>query len=109
LYAIVAFAVGQRTREIGIRTALGADHRQVVRMFFWRGVRLSLAGLLIGLSLCLVVVRIMWVVQGADANSATMLLAAAIAAIVVAVAAAATWVPARRAAAVDPLHVLRAE
>jgi putative ABC transport system permease protein len=109
LYAIVAFAVGQRTREIGIRTALGADHRHVVRMFFWRGLRLSFVGLVIGLSLCLVVLRVMWIVQGNDPGASMTLLAAAIAAVVVAVAAAATWIPARRAAAVDPLRVLRAE
>jgi ABC-type antimicrobial peptide transport system permease subunit len=48
LYAIVSFAVNQRTREIGIRTALGADAREVVRMFFTKGLRLSLIGLAIG-------------------------------------------------------------
>jgi predicted lysophospholipase L1 biosynthesis ABC-type transport system permease subunit len=48
LYAVVAFAVGQRVREIGIRTALGAGSRQVVRLFVRRGLSLCLFGLVIG-------------------------------------------------------------
>src|SRR4029453_9083426 len=51
LYAVVAFAVGQRVREIGIRTALGAEGRHVVRLFVGRGLRLCLAGLVLGLAL----------------------------------------------------------
>jgi len=51
LYAVVAFAVGQRVREIGIRTALGAESRQVVALFVRRGLSLSLFGLVIGLLL----------------------------------------------------------
>ena len=108
LYAVVAFAVGQRTREIGIRTALGADHRQIVGMFFLRGLRLSFVGLLIGLTLSIVVVRIIAVSVGNN-SPGTMALAIVVASVVVGVASIATWVPARRAASIDPLSALRAE
>ena len=59
LYAVVAFAVRQRVREIGIRTALGADRQQVVGWFLLRGLKLSLAGMTLGLTLSVIVVRLM--------------------------------------------------
>ena len=64
LYAVVAFAVGQRVREIGIRTALGAGSRQVVGLFVRRGLRLCLFGLIIGLALGIGGVRVISAVQG---------------------------------------------
>ena len=64
LYAVVAFAVGQRVREIGIRTALGAGSRQVVGLFVRRGLRLGLFGLVIGLALGIAGVRVMSAVEG---------------------------------------------
>ncbi|MGH7553919.1 MAG: FtsX-like permease family protein, partial [Longimicrobiales bacterium] len=109
LYAVVAFAVGQRTREIGIRTALGADRRQVVSMFFFRGLRLSLVGLLIGLTLSLAVVRLIALSDGDSPPAGVTLLAIVVACVVVGVASIATWVPACRAASIDPLGALRAE
>ena len=48
LYAVIAFSVGQRNREIGIRIALGAAQRQVVRLFVCQGLRLAAVGLIIG-------------------------------------------------------------
>jgi hypothetical protein len=109
LYAVVSFAVGQRTREIGIRTAMGADPRQVVGMFFFRGLRLSVSGLLIGLTLSVIVVRAMTLAEGRDADSGIFGIGAAVAIAVVIVASLATWIPARRAARVDPLTMLRVE
>lgn len=108
LYAVVAFAVGQRLREIGIRTALGADPRRVTRMFFVRGLRLSFLGLVIGLTLSYVFVRIMHVMGAgaSDSGPDARLLGALVAAVVLAVASVATWIPARRAACVDPVRVL---
>jgi ABC-type lipoprotein release transport system permease subunit len=108
LYAIVSFAVGQRAREIGIRTALGATRSDVIGLFFHRGLKLSLVGLVIGLPLSMVALRI--ISRWADIVTVSApLLAAIIATFVMGIAALATWIPARRAAGVDPLSSLRAE
>jgi predicted permease len=109
LYAVVAFAARQRAREIGIRAALGADRQQVVRLFLIRGLRLSVAGMVVGLTLSLIVVRLMTALKGEDPPSGLVGLAAAIAAIAITVTVLATWIPSRRAAAIDPLLALRAE
>jgi putative ABC transport system permease protein len=109
LYAVVAFAVGQRTREIGIRTALGAGRRQVVGMFVVRGLRLGLAGLALGLTLSVAVVRIVGLAAGTEPQHGIIGLAALVASIVIGVALLAAWIPARRAARIDPLDALRVE
>ena len=109
LYAVVAFAVRQRVREIGIRTALGADGQQVVGWFVMRGIKLSVAGMAVGLSLSVVVVRLIAVLQSDDPPSGILGLAAVIACLAIAVALIATWIPARRAATIDPLLALRTE
>ena len=110
LYAVVAFAVSQRTREIGIRTALGARRNQIVGLFFSTGLRLSLFGLLLGLPLGLIVFRFMLdLITAGTGQIKSVPIALSVAVGVLVVAAIATWVPARRAAAVDPLISLRAE
>jgi putative ABC transport system permease protein len=109
LYAVVAFAVGQRTREVGIRSALGAKPQQVVRMFLVRGMRLSVIGLVIGLGLTFVAMRVSTAARGEPLPDGALLLGVAVALVVVGVAALATWIPARRAAAIDPLGALRAD
>ncbi|AHG93426.1 MacB-like periplasmic core domain protein (plasmid) [Gemmatirosa kalamazoonensis] len=108
LYAVVSFAVAQRTAEIGIRTALGAGRGQVVRMFFARGLALSASGLVVGLPLSVLAARyavgaLHW------SPTRTPVLGVAIGLVVLAVAAAAVWIPARRASAVDPIVALRTE
>lgn len=108
LYAVVALAVGQRRREIGIRIALGASPSEVITLFFKGGLRLSVIGLAIGLLLSAVVIRLLsGPMRGIDANP--VMVATAIATIVLLVASVATWLPARKAAVVDPLSALRAE
>ena len=109
LYAVVTFAVGQRVREIGIRTALGADRRRVVRMFLLRGLRLSVAGLFLGLTLSVIAVRLMAALRGQEPPAGTIGLAALIACVVIGVALLASWIPARRAAHIDPLLALRTD
>jgi predicted permease len=108
LYAVVSFGVGQRTREIGIRAALGAQRGQVVRMFFARGLALGAAGLVLGLPLSMLATRFV-----ADRLSWPMttspLLGVAIGTTVLAVASVAAWIPARRASTIDPMMALRAE
>lgn len=110
LYGVVSLAVQQRTREIGIRIAVGAQPLSVARMFLKSGVRVSLVALLLGLPLSVVGLRvalkqgILVVPQGN-----VYVIGVAIAGTLLAVAAAATWVPARRAARVDPALTLRVE
>jgi predicted permease len=107
LYATVAFAVGQRAREIGARAALGATRTQIVWAFLSRGLRLSLIGLIIGLTLSIVVTRLITAVQGQEAPAGLLALAAVVAFVELGVALVATWIAARRAALVDPLEALR--
>ena len=110
LYAVVAFAVGQRVREIGIRTALGAERRQVVGLFVRRGLRLCLVGLGIGLALGIAGVRVISAVGRETSRRRGLLsLSALVAVSVVAVTFLASWIPARRAARIDPLEALRVE
>jgi predicted permease len=109
LYAVVAFAVRQRVREIGLRTALGADRQQVVAGFLIRGLKLSLAGMTLGLTLSVIVVRLMAALQGEEPPSGIVGMAAVVACIAVTVALLATWIPARRAATIDPILALRVE
>ena len=109
LYAVVAFAVGQRAREIGIRMALGAESRQVVRLFVRRGLSLCLFGLVIGLALGVAGVRAISALQGNEPPTGTLALSALVAVFVIGVALLASWIPARRAARIDPLEALRVE
>jgi putative ABC transport system permease protein len=109
LYGVVALAVGQRRREIGVRIALGAAPRRVVAMFFRSGVRLSILGLALGLPASMIALRVI-VSSVPEMPAITMLpLATAVMAAVVLVASIASWLPARRAAAVDPVRVLRTD
>ena len=108
LFAVVAFAVAQRTREIGIRLALGATRGRVVQEFFDDGMRLALTGFAIGIPFAIVVMRILESQdEGFNALSAGPI--AVIVAVLVIVAALASWLPARRASLVDPVDALRRE
>jgi putative ABC transport system permease protein len=108
LYGLLAYTVTQRTREIGLRMALGASASQVVSMIVFRGLALSGAGLLIGLLaaklLSGTLSRILYGVTPAD--PATY---GAVALLLCAIAATASWIPARRAVRIDPIAVLREE
>ncbi|MEP6835694.1 MAG: ABC transporter permease [Gemmatimonas sp.] len=108
LYGVVALALGQRRREIGVRLALGARPQQVVSMLFSSGVRLSVIGLVIGLPVSMVVLKIL-AQQAQLPNISLAAVGAAIGAVVVTVASIATWLPARHAARVDPVQSLRAD
>ena len=111
LYGVVALAVRQRHREIGIRVALGARPRQVIAMFFKSGLRLSMLGIVLGLPLSVMAIYLLLSSFAGMWSNNMWLVGAAIvvAAVVVAVASVATWVPARRAAGVDPLIAIRVE
>ena len=108
LYGVIAYTVAQRTQEIGVRVALGAEPRSVVRLVAVEGLRLTAIGMAIGTLAALVVSRAMRSVLF-DVSPADPVTYAAVLAIFAATACAALVVPARRALAVDPLTALRAE
>ncbi|MGH7481879.1 MAG: ABC transporter permease [Longimicrobiales bacterium] len=108
LYGVMAFGVGQRTREIGIRIALGARPRDVVRMILRQGLRLSAVGLGIGLLASAALTRLIsGFLYGVGAFDATAF--AAVAVLLAAVALLATYLPARRATRIDPVGAIRSE
>jgi putative ABC transport system permease protein len=108
LYGVMSYLVSQRTREIGIRMALGADGRNVLRMVIRQGLRWVAIGILIGLlgSLALrgVMASLLFGVSATDP-----LTFASVALLLVIVALGACFIPARRAAKTDPMIALRAE
>ncbi|HEX5047599.1 MAG TPA: ABC transporter permease [Gammaproteobacteria bacterium] len=108
IYGVLAYVVAQRTREIGIRAALGAEPRQLRRMFLLRGLALSGAGAVAGLVAAVALGRLM---SSLLFGVAPTDIAAYAGALVVTIAAAglASWLPARRAASIDPMETLRAE
>jgi ABC-type antimicrobial peptide transport system permease subunit len=110
LYGVVALAVTQRKREVGIRIAVGGRPARVARMFFVSGVRLSVIALLVGLPVSLGFLRIL-LAQGVLIAPDVRIwpIGLGIAVVLLAVSAAATWFPARRAARIDPALTLRTE
>jgi hypothetical protein len=108
LYGVVSYSVSQRTREIGIRVALGATSRSVVRMTMQQGATLAGAGLVIGLAAALALTRLLQSLLF-ETSPHDPGVYAVVAAGLLGVAVLACWLPARRAAKVDPVIALRAE
>jgi putative ABC transport system permease protein len=108
IYGVIAYTVQQRTREIGIRIALGASHGTVVGMVVRRGLLLALAGIALGSAGAYAMTRVLQsLLYGVGARDPMTFVA--VAALLGAVAVLASWLPARRAARVDPLAAMRAE
>jgi hypothetical protein len=107
VYGLVAFAVAQRSREIGVRMAVGASRGAVVRMMLAHAGRLMAAGVSVG-ALGAIALRPYVTARFAGVDATLALVSTAIAILVVTVSIAA-WLPARRAAHVDPALALRAE
>jgi putative ABC transport system permease protein len=108
LYGVISYSVAQRSREIGIRIALGAQARGVTRMFVTHGLVLAGAGVAIGLVVALSITRLMssllFDVSPVDPLTYVLVSASLIGATVLA-----SYVPALRATTVDPVSALRAE
>jgi len=108
IYGVIAYTVQQRTREIGIRIALGASTERVVAMVVWRGVALAVAGVTLGTLGAYAVTRVLrTLLFGVSERDPLTFVGVAVLLGIVAVIA--SWVPARRAARVDPLSAMRAE
>lgn len=108
IYGVIAYSVSQRTHEIGIRMALGAERADVVRMVIRQGMEMAGVGIAMGMAGAVALSRILgaqlYEVSATDAGTYMT-----VSLLLMAVALAATYIPARRATAVDPLIALRYE
>ena len=106
LYGVIAYAVSQRTREIGVRMAVGASGREVLALFLRQGLRLTGLGIALGLAGALGLTRLLasqlYGVRATD--PATF---ASVSGVLLLVALVASFLPARRAARVEPMNALR--
>lgn len=108
IFSVMSFLIAQRTHEIGIRMALGAQPRDVLRLIVGQGMKLGLIGIILGLALSIALTRFMkgllYQVEATDAQTFV-----AVSLILAGVALAACLIPARRALRVDPIRALRCE
>ncbi|HEY6291531.1 MAG TPA: ABC transporter permease [Terriglobia bacterium] len=108
IYGVISYLVGQRTREIGVRMALGAGRREVLGLILREAARMAVLGVAIGLAATLVLTRLMTrLLFGISAHDPLTLVA--VAGLLTVVALAACYIPARRATKVDPMVALRYE
>ncbi len=108
IYGVIAYLVGQRTREIGVRIALGAERADVMRLVLNEGVRMALAGAVVGTVAALALTRLM-AAQLFGVSAHDPLTFAAVALLLMLVAIVACYIPALRATRVDPMVAMRYE
>jgi ABC-type antimicrobial peptide transport system permease subunit len=108
LYGVISYAVSRRTREVGIRMALGARHGDVLGLVVGEGFRLALIGVAVGLAAAFGATRFLggMLYRVSPTDPLTFVL---VPAVLTAVAVVASYVPARRASRVDPMTALRYE
>jgi ABC-type antimicrobial peptide transport system permease subunit len=108
VYGLVAYSVTQRTQEIGIRFALGAQASDVIKLVVGDGMKLVLGGVALGLAGSLALTRVMTsLLYGVSATDPLIFAGVSLALMLVALLA--SYIPARRAARVDPMVALRSE
>ncbi len=108
IYGLMAYSVEQRTQEMGIRMALGADRHAIRKLVAWQGMRLALVGVLVGVAAGFGLSRLIAsLLFGVSAWDPVAFVAAPAALFVVALIA--VWLPAARASRVDPIQALRTE
>jgi putative ABC transport system permease protein len=108
IYGLIAYSVGQRTHEIGIRIAMGAGTPNVLRMILWEGMKMTASGAAIGVVLALPLPKIFDAIfYGLHLREPRLYFIVPMAILVVAMLA--TYIPARRATRVDPMVALRFE
>src|SRR5215469_4620670 len=108
IYGVMAYSVNQRTQEMGIRVAMGAQPRQIIRLIAEEGLRIAVMGVFIGMAVSIALTRVLrsFLYQISALDPLTFI---CVAAVLIAVAVLASYVPARRATRVDPLVALRHE
>jgi ABC-type antimicrobial peptide transport system permease subunit len=108
IFSLMAYAVAQRTQEMGIRMALGADRSAICTLVVWSGMRLALAGIALGLAAAFGLTRLMAsFLFGIHPWDPVAFVSAAV--ILSLVALLAVWLPGMRACRIDPLKALRTE
>jgi ABC-type antimicrobial peptide transport system permease subunit len=108
IYGVISYLVGERTREIGVRMALGAQRSDVLRLVLGQGAKMALLGVVFGIALAAGLTRLMSA-QLYGVSPRDPLTFAGVALVLMLVALAACYIPARRAASVDPTEALRAQ
>jgi predicted lysophospholipase L1 biosynthesis ABC-type transport system permease subunit len=108
IYGVISYSVSQRTREIGVRIALGAQQPAVIRMFLRHGLALTGIGVVCGLAAAVLLTRLMSSLLF-GVSPLDPLTYVAVSAVLAAAALLATYVPARKATAIEPVEALRAE
>jgi len=108
IYGLIAYSVQQRTQEMGIRMALGADRKKIRNLVVWQGMQLAIAGVILGIGASFALTRLiasfLFGVKSWDP-----MVFVAVPAILSAVALLAVWLPATRASRLDPMAALRVE
>ncbi len=108
IYGLMAYSVQQRTQEIGIRMAMGADRQRITRMVVWQGMRLAMVGVVIGVGaafgLTHLIASLLYGVKGWDP-----LVFVSVPLVLSVVALVAVWLPAQRAARLNPMEALRTD
>jgi putative ABC transport system permease protein len=108
LYGLISYAVSQRTHELGVRIALGAGRSEILRLVIGQGLRLAVAGAVVGLAVAFATTRLLvGIVKGIEPNDLETFLSVTL--VLLSAAMVAAYLPARRASRVDPMVALRSE